>query len=506
MARDTFLPLGRQLSFGAACLFGILAAAPAGHPATCLEGGLLAPVMTDDGVLFRHRAEEAQSVAVLGDFNDWDEQANPLRKSRRGVWRATVPLPDGRWSYLYAVDGVWVLDSHNPLSEEVPAEIAEEVSARTEWGDAEASLLKIKRNVIVLPRSPGSREADSRLRVTYERVNQISLHGGLAYQNTAELHPILDIMAGYSFGRERWLYEIGITQPLFDFDLFELGARVYRRNATADDHRIGEEENSLAAFFFREDWRDYYEAEGYGAHATLHLTLAQELSLRWRAEDHRAVVKTTDWGLFGGDKLMRSNPAIHEGELRGLAVAYGLDTRNNRDNPSRGHLAAASYEWVGDSFGGAFTFRRAGVDLRRYQKISRGHYFDVRITAGHIDSARRGRGAREIAGHAAIPAQERLYLGGIGTMRATNFKSLQGDRMVLVNAEVRVEILDDLQVALFTDVGDAWIAVDEELDLHTDAGIGFQDADGSIRVNFARKMDRESDGDVFVSVRIQRMF
>jgi hypothetical protein len=73
---------------------------------------------------------------------------------------------------------------------------------------------------------------------------------------------------------------------------------------------------------------------------------------------------------------------------------------------------------------------------------------------------------------------------------------------------MRVEIFRDFQAVAFVDVGDAWERGAADMDLKTDAGIGFQDADSSFRLNFARKMDGRDDGDdgIVVSARIKRMF
>jgi outer membrane protein insertion porin family len=166
----------------------------------------------------------------------------------------------------------------------------------------------------------------------------------------------------------------------------------------------------------------------------------------------------------------------------------------------------AEYESAGGGTGGDFEFRRGIADLRRYVKLSRAHFFDLRLAGGITQEAHRAGADGELSGFDAIPVQERFYLGGVGTMRATQFKSLTGDRMVLGNAELRVQVFDDFQAVVFTDVGDAWIDDDAKLDLKVDAGVGFQDSDGSLRVNFAKKMDRGRQGDVFVSARIQRMF
>ncbi|MGH7751271.1 MAG: hypothetical protein ACREN5_00505, partial [Gemmatimonadales bacterium] len=43
-------------------------------------------------------APEAGSVALVGDFNDWDSGTVPMRRAApSGVWIATVPLAPGRY-------------------------------------------------------------------------------------------------------------------------------------------------------------------------------------------------------------------------------------------------------------------------------------------------------------------------------------------------------------------------------------------------------------------------
>lgn len=62
---------------------------------------------------------EAKSVSVVGDFNEWDESANPLRKTK-GVWKTTLKLEQGReYQYRYFVNGEewhndWDADKYVP--------------------------------------------------------------------------------------------------------------------------------------------------------------------------------------------------------------------------------------------------------------------------------------------------------------------------------------------------------------------------------------------------------
>lgn len=54
---------------------------------------------------------DAHTVSLVGDFNEWEKRATPLRADRPGVWTAQVALPPGRHEYAYVVDGKrWVAD------------------------------------------------------------------------------------------------------------------------------------------------------------------------------------------------------------------------------------------------------------------------------------------------------------------------------------------------------------------------------------------------------------
>jgi 1,4-alpha-glucan branching enzyme len=57
-------------------------------------------------------AEPAGAVSVVGDFNDWDPYAHPLRKRGNGARSAAVDVPVGvtvHFRYL-AEGGVWFDD------------------------------------------------------------------------------------------------------------------------------------------------------------------------------------------------------------------------------------------------------------------------------------------------------------------------------------------------------------------------------------------------------------
>jgi hypothetical protein len=479
---------------------GLAPLPPEGRPTEPrdLRGGRHAPVMDEDGVVFRLDAPDAREVSLVGSFNDWQEGATPMRRARCGVWSAAVPLESGRWPYLFAVDGDWIRDPDNPALG-VPS--GEEAA-----GLGETSLVQVRRRRVVVPEPHGAHDGRVGLHGSYDRVDQVALFAEAAYESRTRPLPGLRIGAGWSWGRERLLYDAAVTQPVFEEGGVSLSAEAYRRTATPDEFRVGALENTLGALFLREDWRDYHESEGFTAAARAGTGERVALEARWRDEAHRSVAKTTDWGLFGGDKRMRANDPIDEGDLRAMSVAWTFDSRNDEQNPTRGWLARAGWEWAGGRLGGDFRFRRGTAEVRRYLKLSPRHHFDLRLLGGLLEDAERRGGEGVLRGFDAVPVQERFYLGGIGTMRATQFKSLRGDRVALANAELRVDVFRDFQAAVFGDVGDAWVDAAEKADLSTDAGIGFQDADSNFRLNVAKKMDARDGDDLYLSARIRRMF
>ena len=59
-------------------------------------------------------APKAKSVAVVGDFNDWNPSATPLA-SASGMWSSEVVVPAGRHDYAFVVDGArWIADPSAP--------------------------------------------------------------------------------------------------------------------------------------------------------------------------------------------------------------------------------------------------------------------------------------------------------------------------------------------------------------------------------------------------------
>ncbi len=95
----------------AAAVVLLVWALPAHAPQTA------APMAADvTPVQFVVVAPGAESVSLVGDFNDWDARLTPMRAGRDGgLWTVTIPLPPGRHRYAFLVNGArWLADPSAP--------------------------------------------------------------------------------------------------------------------------------------------------------------------------------------------------------------------------------------------------------------------------------------------------------------------------------------------------------------------------------------------------------
>jgi Carbohydrate-binding module 48 (Isoamylase N-terminal domain) len=99
---------------GAALAAGLLLAVFAQSPDSMPE------LSAARAVRLRLVAPASSRVVVVGDFNNWDPAATPLRSTgRQGVWTVELRLKPGRYHYTYLVDGrEWVRDPAEPPAPE----------------------------------------------------------------------------------------------------------------------------------------------------------------------------------------------------------------------------------------------------------------------------------------------------------------------------------------------------------------------------------------------------
>ena len=71
-------------------------------------------------VIFSLQAPQAREVYVAGDFNDWKLDEHSRMDSADGVWKKNMKLAAGRHRYRFVIDGKWVEDPNNPVSDANP--------------------------------------------------------------------------------------------------------------------------------------------------------------------------------------------------------------------------------------------------------------------------------------------------------------------------------------------------------------------------------------------------
>ncbi len=70
----------------------------------------MTPLKTLRAVNFICQAPHAQSVSLVGDFNDWNPAATPMKQGPDKAWTTQMELKHGHHRYAFLVDGVLTLD------------------------------------------------------------------------------------------------------------------------------------------------------------------------------------------------------------------------------------------------------------------------------------------------------------------------------------------------------------------------------------------------------------
>ena len=64
-------------------------------------------------VKFSFESADAREVFLLGDFNNWDPRAHPMKNDGNGRWNRTIVVPTGKYEYKFLADGKWLPDPCN---------------------------------------------------------------------------------------------------------------------------------------------------------------------------------------------------------------------------------------------------------------------------------------------------------------------------------------------------------------------------------------------------------
>jgi len=78
------------------------------------------PKILESGVRFSVKIQKAKHVAIAGSFNQWGTEKDVLTDTDGdGIWSIILPLADGRYEYMFLVDGEqWLLDPGAPFTDD----------------------------------------------------------------------------------------------------------------------------------------------------------------------------------------------------------------------------------------------------------------------------------------------------------------------------------------------------------------------------------------------------
>lgn len=185
----------------------------------------------------------------------------------------------------------------------------------------------------------------------------------------------------------------------------------------------------------------------------------------------------------------------NEFSLLSLPMSFAWDRSDDLLDPRRGNRLRFNLETFADISKTNLTFTKGGVTLRQYVPIFKKPHSVLagRVTAGTIVGAERNE----------IPADERLYAGGGGSIRGYFYQSVGpligatpiGGRSVLdLSLELRFKVTDRLGLVGFVDGGTAFegthFDTDEDILYGAGGGVRYYTPIGPLRLDVGFPLDR----------------
>ena len=341
--------------------------------------------------------------------------------------------------------------------------------------------------------------------VDYNRVDLLRVGIAGQVQDPSTMGPRIGARFEYATGRRRALYGVQLEQPLLPQARLALGVSMSRRTDHSELQQVEDLENSLALLCARQDYRDYFEREGFGAYLTWRIPDVSSASVHVRNDTYRSLrLQGGTRSIFMRGRSLRDNPPVNEGDIH--AVLLRLERQARRTARTRAGL----YHWIqleraGYGLGGDFEFTRALADLRSVVRLS--------PTAG---LALRAVGGATLGG--SLPAQREFTAGGVDGLRAHAFGQYRGNQLLLAQAEYSTALWPVRHgsrhgwphAIAFVDAGRAWDDPDHRWEprrqhLQVDGGFGLASAEDNLRLYVARDLQRPRASAVF-SLRLRRPF
>ena len=307
---------------------------------------------------------------------------------------------------------------------------------------------------------------------------------------------------GYGFEDGR-RYRAGMQRSFFGSNPLTIGFSYYDQVASLDDWYIGNIENSLAALFFKEDFKDFFGQKGMLVFADQKLSDVHTLRIEVDRAEFESLFRRTNWALFYKDKRFRDNPGVVYEKTTSLRLFWILDWLDNDQSPCPGwYLEGMAEQTYGDKAETQGLF----MTLKRFQPTFGTQQLQMKMMVG----ARKGCDQRF--------GQYLMDMGGIGSLVAYRDKEFQdGNRFLYATAHylfnqafmgrrpVRyLPFSNQYVLGIFVESG--WLKyggkntnpVDDFgrlkiTDFKTDIGFSLHLSDELARIDFAKRTDRSKD-------------
>tara|TARA_R100000908_G_scaffold61985_2_gene40804 strand:+ start:80262 stop:81437 length:1176 start_codon:yes stop_codon:yes gene_type:complete len=235
-------------------------------------------------------------------------------------------------------------------------------------------------------------------------------------------------MAGYSVAQQHFQYALGAEKSIGnERKWLLLGGQLHRTTTSEDYWRTGLYENSISSFATGFDYHDYYNAEGYGFYALLRPVRMLELGASYNEDRFSSVEMNTDFALISRYSSFRMNPAIDPNfdqiDQKSLNLGATINpfmlTRSFFSTTISAKAKLANMSPLNNDF----AYNKWEVETKSTLRMDKSTVFKWRFMAGTITGE--------------APMFKQFALGGIGSMRAFGYKSMQGNQMLMSNFEMQ---------------------------------------------------------------------
>jgi hypothetical protein len=358
------------------------------------------------------------------------------------------------------------------------------------------------------------------------RFNRVDgFHAGIAFGRRFELlKNRFEISAGYSFHSGEWDYSTRLNQTLHSKNSRQISFIIgYKINT---DTRYTSEVyplvlNSITTVLGADDYHDYFRNERVTTGLRFRNFLpSSTLLVQANMEKHDSISGVLyDYSLFGWHRSRRPNLMIEEGNLNSVNIEWNLKREENSFGFAGNNGVEIRSEWSDSVLGSDFNF----LKMSAAGELSIPTFYQRRLFANKLDIHFSG---GTVIG--SLPIQRYGVVDGsitrftpFGTLRTRNYLPYEGEKYWLLAAEhnfrtipfellgLRTLVDKGWGIILFGGAGAAYAGKNKPSGLldsdgiHTEVGVSLNSVFGILRVDFAKRLDREG---FFLGFSVPRYF